>query len=218
MASCCYGDEYSEVFSPKGAAARARRFHRKGLVGSAKDLVTTVGERASGEQSLLAVGGGVGEIQLALLQAGTVQTVTNVELSPSWEGSARELSNDLGLGIQVNRLVADFIDLAPELPASDLVVLHRVVCCYPHWRRMLESAIAKTKHLMAITFPRDHWWSRAMIAVENFTNRVRRVNFRAFVHPPEAMIEFAQAAGMNAVSDQPRGFWRTVVFERSAAV
>ena len=55
-----------------------------------------------------------------------------------------------------------------------------------------------------------------MISCENLLHRLRGSDFRAFVHPPAAMIEAAQAQGLS-VSYRYRGMsWNVVGFERFA--
>ena len=214
MPSCCYGDDYGSVFTAEEASALAGRYRRNGLAGSARDLVSMLGERALAATSLLEVGGGVGEIQLSLLESGIVQRVTNVELSPNWESAAQRLLEERGVTGQVLRLVANFVDQAAVLPAADLVVLHKVVCCYPDWQSMLGAGIGKTKQMLALTFPDDHWWSRVFISIGNVFFRLRGIRFRGYVHPPGAMLALARAAGLAVVADRRRLVWRTVLLAR----
>ncbi len=55
-----------------------------------------------------------------------------------------------------------------------------------------------------------------IVSGENLLHRLRGGDFRAFVHPPEAMIATAEAQGMS-VSYQHRGLsWNIVGFERFA--
>lgn len=215
MPSCCYGDEYGSMFDPKGASRNAAEFRRRGLRGSAQELVNALAPLVAPGGRLLEVGGGVGQIQVALLEAGVVAEAVNVELAASWEDAARAMLAERGLSDRVQRIVGDFVDLAPGLPAADVVVLHRVVCCYPHWRTMLDAAHAKAKHVVALTVPSDRWWTRAGVRVTNVGLRWRGLSFRAFVHPPEAMIDLLASVGLAVVHDTAGLVWRTVVMVRT---
>ena len=217
MPSCCYGDEYGSMFDPKEASRTASRFRRRGLRGSARELVNVLASVVPPGSRVLEVGGGVGQIQVALLEAGIVSGAVNVELSASWDDAARQLMAERGLFDRIDRMVGDFVDLAPGLPEVDVVVLHRVVCCYPDWRAMLEAAQAKAKRVVALTVPRDRWWMRVGIRVVNLGLRWRGVSFRGFVHPPEAMIDLLSSAGFSLVHDSTGSVWRTVVAERAPA-
>jgi hypothetical protein len=202
------------MFTPKQAAGTASRFRRKGLRGSALDLVSALSAIAPVGISLLEVGGGVGQIQVALLDSGVASTAVNVELSTSWEDAAQTLLEERSLEGRVDRVVGDFVDQAETLPKADAVVLHRVVCCYPDWAALLSASSSKANHLVALTFPSDKLWIRAGIRMVNQICRIRRQSFRAYVHSPVSMIELLQSAGFAVVHDQSRAVWRTVVAAR----
>ena len=114
----------------------ARRYRKRGLGGTSRDLVELAGD-VSGA-TVLEVGGGVGAIELELLAAGA-DRATNVELSGEYEEEAAKLLAERGLSERVDRRVGDFVDEPVE--PHDVVVMHRVVCCYPDvdrssaWRR-----------------------------------------------------------------------------------
>ena len=166
--------------------------------------------------SLLEVGGGAGEIQVTMLESGAAVNSTNVDLSQNWEAAALDLIAERGLTGRVTRITGDFVQQANQLPKADAVVLHRVVCCYPDWEGMLTAAASRANRFLVVTFPRSRPWFRAMIAVENFFNKLRRSTFRAFVHPPDAMIRLLAAKGLTAVADEEDLVWRTIVTARTA--
>ena len=166
--------------------------------------------------SLLEVGGGVGEIQVALLEKDAASSAINVDLSSNWEGEAADLLAERGLTERVTRLTGDFVERAPSLPHADAVILHRVVCCYPDWKAMLTAAVSRANRHIAITFPRPRPWFRAMLVIENGVHRLRRRGFRAFIHPPDAMIGFLNSSGFPMVADHRDFTWRTVVAERAS--
>lgn len=214
MPSCCYGDEYGELFGGREASRTARRFRRKGLRGSAEELTGAVIAAGVDGASVLEVGGGVGHLHTRLLQAGAARAV-NVELSPGWEAAARDLLVDLGLEDRVERRTGDFVDEAGELPEVDVVVLHRVLCCYPRWRAMGDAAVSRSRRLLAITLPVDRWWTRAVIGAGNVLFRLRGRDFRAYVHPPAEVLERIRGAGFRVLHDHHGLVWRTVVLERT---
>lgn len=210
---CCHSHEYGELFSEAEARRTARRFARRGLRGSARSLAHGVADAGVEGATILEVGGGIGGISLHLLGAGA-QRATNVELSPSWEQAADRLLAERGLAGRVQRQVGDFLDLADELAPADVVVLHRVLCCYPDWRALLGAAVAKTDRIVAFTVPVDRWWTRAAVRTGNAFLALRGRSFRAFVHPPESLRATVEAAGFG-VRDDARGLvWRTIVAQR----
>jgi len=118
-----------------------------------------------------------------------------------------------------DRVTRRFVDIATsgeEIESADVVVLHRVVCCYPDYEGLLSAAASHAKRLLAFSHPPRNLFTRMIVSGENLLHRLRGSDFRAFVHPPEAMIATAEAQGMS-VSYQHRGLsWNIVGFERLA--
>jgi hypothetical protein len=55
----------------------------------------------------------------------------------------------------------DFTAMAHTLPDADVVILDKVVCCYPHWELMVDRSLSKARRLYALTYPRDRAEARA---------------------------------------------------------
>lgn len=210
---CCHSEEYGELFSEGEARRTARRYRRRGLRGSARDLADAVADAGVQDATILEVGGGVGDLHVHLLTAGAVRA-TNVELSPSWEGSAGDLLADLGLAGRVRRRVGDFVELVDDLPDADVVILHRVLCCYPDWQGMLGAAVSRADRVVGLTVPVDHWSTRLAVRAGNAFLSWRGRSFRAFVHPPHRLIATLQAAGFTLRADHQGMVWRTIVAQR----
>ncbi|MCP4361384.1 MAG: class I SAM-dependent methyltransferase [Chloroflexi bacterium] len=87
-----------------------------------KFKVRNVGLQAEGVagMTLLDVGGGVGAIQLALLQNG-VRSVTGVDTSPAYLQAAQQEAE------RIQYLSDDFVDLSPQLETANIVTLDRVI-------------------------------------------------------------------------------------------
>ncbi len=208
MSGCCRPADYGKVFGAGTARRDARRYRRRGLAGTAKQLADWLAPLAPGA-TVLEVGGGVGALQLELLKAGAVRAV-NVELSPEYEDQARALADDA----PVDRRIGDFVTGEDPGPA-DLVVLHRVVCCYPGGEAMTARAAAATREALAITYPRDTWWVRAAITLGNALLRTAGRSFRAYVHDPETLLRVAADHGLT-VTKQAHGLvWESTLCRRS---
>lgn len=212
---CCYAGEYGKLFSGRGATRDVKAFRKRGLEPSARDLVDGLIDQGVEDATVLEIGGGVGAIQVELLEAGASAT-TNVDLSPEWERAAAALLDEHGLTDKVDRRLGDFIAVADDVEEADVVILHRVVCCYPHWDRLLGHASAKARRAVAVTFPRDRWQARLVIGLENLTRWIRRQQFRAFVHPAEPMLALIERSGFSVTSDKQGMVWRSVVLHRAA--
>jgi magnesium-protoporphyrin O-methyltransferase len=176
-------------------------------------MVDFLSTRGIDGASVLEIGGGVGEIQLELLRRGAAR-VTNLEISTSYERAARELLERSGMAGRVTRRFLDIAQAPDEVERADVVVLHRVVCCYPDYPRLLAAAGGHAKRLLVFSHPPDNVLSRGVIGTENLVRRVKRQSFRAFVHPPEAMVSVLAGAGLTARYRHQGRAWCVVGLER----
>jgi hypothetical protein len=102
--------------------------------------------------SLLEIGGGVGKLQIELLKRGAARAV-DLELSAAYEQEAKSLLREAGLEERAERRLHD-IAMDPEgVEAADVVVLHRVVCCYPDYERLLGRAAQHARRLLVFSYP-----------------------------------------------------------------
>jgi SAM-dependent methyltransferase len=216
MPSCCYADEYGDMFSPRQAARTARRYLRRGLRGTARDLADAVLAAGVEDATVLEVGGGVGEIHVDLLRRGAAGA-TNVELSPGYEAAAAQLLEEAGLGGRVDRRVGDFVDAVGALAPADVVLLHRVVCCYPDWQALVASATSRTRRVIGLTVPADHRISRLAVRFGNALLRLRGRSFRAYVHPVDRIVAALEEDDFRLVADHRGRVWHTLVAARRHA-
>jgi hypothetical protein len=211
--SCCSSPGCDQFFSERVARRDARRYRRKGLDANARRVVDFLRERGLEGRTVLEVGGGVGAIQLELLKSGAARSV-NVELSPAYEGPADELLRDSGLHGRVERRIFDFAGQGGQLGAVDYVVMHKVVCCYPDYRALVEPAAQRAREALLLTFPSDRWWVRLGAATVNLLERLRRHAFRTYVHDPARVLAVAEEAGLRAEREEVGPVWRFVGLTR----
>jgi magnesium-protoporphyrin O-methyltransferase len=146
--------------------------------------------------------------------AAGAERATNVELSGEYEEEAEKLLAERGLTERVDRRVADFVTEPVE--PHDVVVMHRVVCCYPDVDRLVGVAAAHTRRRLLLTYPRERFWTRAGIRGINFFMRLSGSDFRAFVHPVGRMQEAAQREGLALERREAQGLiWENAAYERS---
>ena len=212
--SCCSGKGCDEFFNERVARRDARRYRRKGLDGNARRIVELARGRGLEGKTVLEVGGGIGAIQLELLREGAKRTV-NVELSPAYEPYAAELLRANGLDGRAERRVLDFAEGADGLEQADVVVLHRVVCCYPDYEALVGAAADHARDQLLLTFPRDAWWMRIGLGTINLLQRLRGRTFRAYLHPPAAILGVVTSRGLETATRERGPLWELVSFERS---
>jgi magnesium-protoporphyrin O-methyltransferase len=76
-------------------------------------------------------------------------------------------------------------------------VLHRVVCCYPDYERLLGAAAGHARRLLVFSYPTRNVVSRAVIGLQNLGFRLTGREFRAFAHPPAAMLGVLREQGLD---------------------
>jgi hypothetical protein len=108
----------------------------------------------------------------------------------------------------------DFGEIAGTLPVASVVTLDRVVCCYPLYERLLGEAVRHAERGFAFSYPRDRWYIRTAMRLENVLRRRR--GFRTFVHPERRMRELITRAGFDLVSQRQTFVWSADVFVRRA--
>ena len=91
-------------------------------------------------ETVLEIGGGIGEIELELLSAGA-ERATNVELSGAYEPLGNALLGEQGLGGRIDWRYGDVAVDRDVAPAADVVVLNRVVCCYPDMPALVDAGV-----------------------------------------------------------------------------
>jgi len=176
-------------------------------------MVEFLEQRGIAGASVLEVGGGVGDIQLELLRRGAARAV-NLELSPAYEAEAEALLRAAGLEERVERRLHDIAVDPGGVDAADVVVLHRVVCCYPDYERLLATAADHARRLLVLSYPSDNAVARLAIAAENLTFRLRRMRFRAFAHPPARMLAVLGDRGLHPTLVHRGVGWQVAGLER----
>ena len=173
----------------------ARRFRNRVLTPIQERLIGFLAERGIAGATVLEIGGGVGEIQIELLRRGAA-SATNLEISTNYEEEALRLLEQSGMTGRVTRRFLDIATAPDEVEAADLVVLHRVVCCYQDYERLLAAAGSHTRRLLVFSHPPQNGLTRLALRWDNALRRLQRNDFRAFVHPPRAMIDVLKAQGL----------------------
>ena len=210
---CCGG--VTTVFDERRARRTLRDYRQKGPGAPTGALLAALREHGASSGTLLDVGGGVGVIAHELLRDG-MSSATVVDASPAYLDAAREESARQGTDDRLRLRLGDVVELADELPPADVVTLDKVVCCYADMDSLLSISAARARRIVGLVYPRDSWWVRVAIVLENQLFRLRGNPFRSFVHPNVDIEAALRRAGFDA-GPQRRGAWWVVgVFERRA--
>jgi 2-polyprenyl-3-methyl-5-hydroxy-6-metoxy-1,4-benzoquinol methylase len=213
MPGCCDPSGYDDVFGARYARGLARRYRKRGLDRTARRMVGFLEREGITGSSVLEVGGGVGALQLELLRRGASRA-TNLELSGEYDDQAVELAAEAGVADRVERRILDVAAEPAAVDPADVVVLHRVVCCYPDYERLLRAAADRTRRLLVFSHPPRNIVSRALLGAENTMFRLGGRTFRTFAHPPEAMLAVLTDAGLRPAYRHDGRLWQVVGLER----
>ncbi len=201
------------MFTDRFARRAARRYRKRGLTKASRAIVTFLTEQGIAGASILEIGGGVGQLQVELLRRGATHA-TNLEISTNYEPEAEALLESSGMRGRVDRRFLDIAQAPDEVEPTDVVVLHRVVCCYPDYERLLAAAGGKAQRLLVFSHPPQNLATKAAVWWENTWRRVKGDSFRTFAHPPAAMMEVLAETGLHPTY-RWRGFaWNVVGLER----
>jgi hypothetical protein len=99
---------------------------------------------------------------------------------------------------------------------ADLVILHRVVCCYPDYERLLAAAADHARRALVFSYPPRNAISRAFYVVFNLVMRLTRSSFRGFAHPPGAMLAVLEDHGLRRTYERRGRIWQVAGLERAS--
>jgi magnesium-protoporphyrin O-methyltransferase len=140
--------------------------------------------------------------------------VTNLELSTQYEAEAAQLLQAAGMTGRVHRRHLDIAADPDAVEPADVVVLHRVVCCYPDAQGLLGAAAHHARRLLVFSYPPVNPVTRIGFWSENLVRRVRGSSFRTYVHPPAALRAAAERDGLRVVHQHHAWDWDVLALAR----
>lgn len=214
MASCCNPRGCDAFFDRRFAQRLAKRYRRRGVDRIARRIVQFLEERGVEGATVLEIGGGIGDIQLELLKRGAAHS-TNLELSSGYDAEARTLLREAGLEQRADRLIHDIAADRDRIEPADVVVLNRVVCCYPDYELLLTAAAEHARRLLVFSYPPRNAISRTFATASNLLIALRRKEFRIFTHPPAAMVAVLEQHGLRRTYAHRGAVWQVAGLERA---
>jgi 2-polyprenyl-3-methyl-5-hydroxy-6-metoxy-1,4-benzoquinol methylase len=213
MAGCCPSGDYHRIFNQRFARRLTNRYCKRGLDKTARTMVQFLRQLDLEDATVLEIGGGVGEIEIELLKAGAAHA-QNLELSPAYQEQARTLAGQAGFQGRIDWRLHDLAADPGMVAPADLVVLHRVVCCYPDYARLLAAAADHARRALVFSYPPRNLLSRAFYRGFNLVMRLTRSSFRGFAHPPGAMLKVLEDHGLRRTYQGRSRIWQVAGLER----
>ncbi|MHB1482277.1 MAG: class I SAM-dependent methyltransferase [Bellilinea sp.] len=202
-----------EVETQKWAQSDLAQYRRGKQNRTTKMLIRSLIDSGVGEQTLLDIGGGIGEIPLELLAAGAA-SATSVEISTAYINTARREAARKGLAERISWLHGDFVTLADQVPDADIVALNRTVCCYPDYQALVGQSVSKAGRIYALVIPRDWWINRLALKIMNWFYKAQKSLYVAYVHPVDEIDQMIQSRGFKPQYRQSTLGWHVWVYAR----
>ncbi len=209
---CCQG--FDMKYDRKYVAKKLKKYHKNGPKKTTGQLIEALQAKGVDGMTLLDIGGGIGEIQHALLRSG-VSSATDNEAASVYLEACREEAERQGHADRIRHIPGNFVEVAKDIAPADIVTLDRVICCYHDMPALVNLSTQKAKRLYGIVYPLDRWWIwLAMEVYYNCRAWAQRNPMRNFVHPSKAVEAIIEGNGLTRRFYKLMGPWQGVVYAR----
>ncbi|MHA2173898.1 MAG: class I SAM-dependent methyltransferase [Candidatus Hodarchaeales archaeon] len=199
------------MFNQKLALKELKNYQNKGPSNTTKILLDQLIPLVDEKKSLLDIGGGIGAISHELSKVGLSKLIY-VDASKAYLHTAKAESERLGFGDRNSFYYGDFVEIASQIPPTDLVTLDKVLCCYPDVQSLVARSLEKTKEYYGIVYPRNSWWVRLGSFFLNSIQRVKRSKYRSYIHQQKAIHDIIHSYGFKRIFKQKQWYWIMEVF------
>ena len=176
-----------------------------------QELIAAIQGQGVNGATIMDVGAGVGAVHIALLEAGAGRAI-DVDASREFLAAAKEEAERRGLADLVTYRYGDVVELASDLPASDVVSLDLVICCYPNLPALAAAVLTVRPRLVGLTYPRDVWWMRVFMWLYNLVHAAWRSPSRYFAHRQSQLRSLMTSAGYSEIYDRGSAACRVVLY------
>ena len=208
--NCCSGtDRFFSFF----AKSYAKRLEKKGFETSQEELFRALEEIGFDNQSVLEIGCGTGFFHQTMVQAGASKA-TGIDISKKMIDYAQSLASKKGLAEKTAYSTGDFVETQDQYGDHDVMLLDKVICCYPDSETLIKLSTGKCRKNYAVTYPRDSWIPRLSFGVIRFFLALARSGFKPKIYPVSWVREQIEQAGFERKSSWNDYFWISEVYQR----
>ncbi len=195
---------------------RCCKYKSKGLTDSSQVLLDFISNNGLVGKTVLEIGCGTGFFALETLRRGAYSCV-GVDLSSAAIHEANEFAKESGLQDRARFEVANAA--STHEPASDIVVMDKVLCCYPDADALLKNASDSSRELLGFVVPRDEGLMKPAMkigtALINLVEWLRRSGFRLYLHPLRSIDELLAETGFHQTNKAKSRFWLVFLYKRN---
>jgi len=218
--NCCAPEELKtkDNFFSKRARHYDKRFHKKGLDKTQQFLLEGMAAvmKHNGQnplESVMEIGCGVGGLLLTMLDKGLNHAI-GIEASEGMLEKAKENAVRMKFEEKTVFHHRDFVDVEPELPAADIMILDKVLCCDANPELLIKRSTGKTKAIYAVSFPRDNILVRLFVKAGIVITKIFPAMFTPFYHEPADIKRWTENAGFVLSYARNSFIWQVQVYTR----
>lgn len=209
---CC--STFDSVFDDKIAKKDYKNYRKKGLNKQASLVVDFLKNKID-EKEVLDIGCGIGFFGMELIKSGASNSL-GIEISRNYLSYAEKLRNELKLDEKAQFQIVDFIEKGEEFKNFDVTVSDKVICCYPHLDKFIDSTTKRTKKYYGIIYPRYNFLIKFITIVLNTVIKIPKKfkGFKFYIRTYEEISDQIKKNNFKQIFDQKKGIWRVTIFER----
>ena len=194
------------------------RYKESGLSPSSRILLAYLNQEGLAGKTLLDLGCGTGSFSIEALKAGAFRCV-GVDLSPEMIRNANEEAAKSGFSERARFVVGDAAEV--QRPSSDIVVLDKVICCYPDLDALLKNASESSGKMLGFVVPRDEGIVkgplRLGVGLFNLVEKLRKRKAPMYLHSLKKINQMLEASGFVQKRKVRSRFWLVFLYTRPGA-
>jgi methyltransferase family protein len=153
------------------------------------------------------------------LRKGTA-SIIGFDLSSAAIQEANGYAKESGLGERAKFEVGD--GAVVQMPSSDIVVMDKVLCCYPDYDALLRNASDASKQMLGFIVPRDEGWMKPFMrcgaAMINLVERLRKTGFKFYLHPLGTIHRQLVEKGFHPAEKAKSRVWLIYLYKKSDTI
>jgi SAM-dependent methyltransferase len=212
--TCCAND-LERGFGARDIAEDLAAYRRGGLGADQRKLLAALLADGVDGKTVLDIGGGIGAIHHDLLRAGA-RSITDVDGSSAYIAAAQDEARRQGDADRIDYRHGDFVQLVEGIEPADIVILLRVLCCYPDMPALVRASVLRARRSYGVIYPRSTWWMRAAASVYGaFRSPDGPLSGPGYVHLESDIDTAVRSQGFSPIFEDSTWFWRVVLYRRT---
>ena len=207
--SCC--TDFNLQFNENYFQNYLKEYHSKGLPNQSKLMFDYLVSYGIQNHSVMEIGSGAGALHMNLVKSGAKRSI-GIDASEWAMKASEQLKKEIDPSINSETITAEISRIKENYGKFSVVIMDRVLCCYPNAETLLESAVLHSSELIAISIPRNLIWIRIGAIIVNTIQSVLRRKFRIFIHSHYRIEEILRTNQFIEIHSEQTRLWRMRVY------